>query len=144
MVALHALVLGRAAAAVDHVREHRLADVDAAVVDEVDLAHLGAVGAQDPGGALAEGVVAQVAEVEGLVGIGAGELDHDPGADKRRGSAVGRSGLDGAASADAAIDGLSSETLRYGPTALAVPAGREGPAIDGAPRRRPLSAAVPS
>ena len=57
-------------------REHRLADVHAAVVDEGGLDDVVASGGEKAGNAVAEEVVADVAEVEGLVGVGRGEFDH--------------------------------------------------------------------
>ena len=56
---------------------HALADMYSAVVDEGRLYHLVAGGLEDLGNRCSEEVVPHMAEVEGLVGIGRGELDHD-------------------------------------------------------------------
>ena len=50
--------------------EHRLADMDTAVVDDVGLHHLVPVGFKDAGERVTQKIVADVAEVEGLVGVG--------------------------------------------------------------------------
>ena len=57
--------------------QHRLADVDTPVIEQADLLDLGSSGRQQAAGRLAQGVVAQVTEVQGLVGVGAGEFDDD-------------------------------------------------------------------
>jgi hypothetical protein len=76
MVPLQAGTLGSLAVTELFVGEHRLADMDATVVDEIDLSHLGSVGPEDRADAFAETVVAHMSEVEGLVGIGTAELHH--------------------------------------------------------------------
>ena len=50
--------------------EHRLTDVDAAVVDDVGLNHLVAVGFEDARQAESEQIVADMTQVEWLVGVG--------------------------------------------------------------------------
>ena len=57
--------------------QHGLADVDAAVVDDRGLDDLVAAGLQQAGHAVTEEVVADMAEVEGLVRVRGGELHHD-------------------------------------------------------------------
>ena len=49
---------------------HRLADVDATVVDDLDLHHIVAGSFEDARDAVAQKVVPQVAQVKGLVGVG--------------------------------------------------------------------------
>ena len=68
--------------------------MDAAVVDVVDGLDLGPGGPEDPGEGLAEDVVPKVAQVEGLIRVGARELHHDSLAREARGlSPVGLGGL---------------------------------------------------
>ena len=76
VVALLAGGLGRCAVAPLEPGEHRLADVDTAVVDDVGLDHLVAVGLHDFGQAVAQQVVAHVSQVQRLVGVGRRVLDH--------------------------------------------------------------------
>ena len=71
-----------------HVGQHRLADVHPAVVDQVDLHHLGPVGLENSGNALSEAVVAHVPQMQGFVGVRAAELDHNPLSGERVGFAV--------------------------------------------------------
>ena len=63
---------------------HRLADVDAAVVDERGLDDLVAAGLEQARDAVTEKVVADVAEMERLVGVRRGELHHDAAAGGRQ------------------------------------------------------------
>ena len=77
MVALLASGLRRAALAEALVGNHRLADVDAAVVDQIHLRDGVPRAFEDGGGAHADGVVAHVAEVLRLVGVRRGELNQD-------------------------------------------------------------------
>ena len=56
--------------------KHRLADVDTAVVDDIGLDHLVTVGLHNLGEAVAQQVVAYVAQVQRLVGVGRGVLNH--------------------------------------------------------------------
>ena len=78
MVALDALGLGSRLSTEHLVGEHGLADVHAAVVDEVHAPQGGSGFSEDPAEARADRVVAQVAQVQRLVRVGAGELQHDP------------------------------------------------------------------
>ena len=57
--------------------EHRLADVDSTVIDDVCLDNAVAAGLKNAAEAVAEQNVAQMAEVERLVGVGAGIFDHN-------------------------------------------------------------------
>ena len=57
--------------------EHRLADVYASVVDDVGLDHAVSVGLHDLCECPSQQVVADVAEVERLVGVGRGVFHHD-------------------------------------------------------------------
>ena len=50
--------------------EHRLADMDASVVDDVGLDHLVAIRLDDTCQSRSKEVVAHVSEVEGFVGVG--------------------------------------------------------------------------
>ncbi len=56
--------------------EHRFADVDAAVVDNVGLDHAVAACGDDARQRVAEQDIAEVAQVEGLVGVGRRVFDH--------------------------------------------------------------------
>ena len=76
VVALQAGAFGRGAVAVFLPGEHRLADVYAAVVDYVGLDHAVAAGGDDLCERPSEQVVAHVAQVERLVGVGRGVFDH--------------------------------------------------------------------
>ena len=79
VVALLAGRLRRGALAPLLPREHGLADVDAAIVDDVRLDHPVAVGLEDAREAIAKQIVAHVAEVKGLVGVRRRVFDHDEG-----------------------------------------------------------------
>ena len=72
------------------VGEHRLADVHTAVVDQVDLAQTGPRGGEHPRETFPDGVIAQVPEVQGLVRVRAGELEHDTGLPELRAAPVRR------------------------------------------------------
>ena len=76
VVALHARRLGGLATAIELPCEHRLADVDAAVVHQVYLDDVVAIGLQDGGHRVAEEVVADVSQVQRLVGVGRRVLNH--------------------------------------------------------------------
>ena len=56
--------------------EHRLADMNAAVVHDIGLDHLPAVGLLYLSDGIAQEVVAHVPEVQGFVGVGRRVLDH--------------------------------------------------------------------
>ena len=77
MVAFHAAAFGRFAVAVAQPGEHRLADVDAAVVDKVHLLDVGPVGGQQLADGPPQQVVADMAEMEGLVGVGGRVFHHN-------------------------------------------------------------------
>ena len=77
VVALHARRGGRLAAAVELPCQHRLADVDATVIDQVGLDDRVAVGLEDLRHGVTQQVVADVAQVQRLVRIGRRILDHD-------------------------------------------------------------------
>jgi len=83
MVALHSRRSGRFASAVALPRQHRLADVDAAVVDQVDLDDVMADGTQYLRDRIAQQVVADMPQMERLVGIGRRILDHHVAARRR-------------------------------------------------------------
>ena len=76
VVAFHPRRGGRFAAAVEFPGQHRLADVNTAVVHEVYLDDLVAVGFQDLRDGVSQQVVADVSQVKGLVGVGRGVFDH--------------------------------------------------------------------
>ena len=88
VVALQARALRRIGAAEHPVGEHGLADVYAAVVDEIHLADGAARRGENTGKAFADGVVAEVPEVQGLVRVRAGELQHHPAPVQRRAAPV--------------------------------------------------------
>ena len=77
MITLHAGRLRRAAVAEPLVRDHRLADVDAPVVDQVDFDHVVTDPLQQRSQRHAERIVAHVTEVLRLVGVRGGKLDQD-------------------------------------------------------------------
>ena len=62
--------LGRDAVAPLLPGQHRLADMDATVVDDIGLDHAVAIGLEDARQRPSEEVVAHVSQVEGLVGVG--------------------------------------------------------------------------
>ena len=62
------------------VSQHRFTDMHAAVVDDIHLVHFRAAKLQNAGNAFPQRVVAQMPEVQRLVGIRAGKLHHDPAA----------------------------------------------------------------
>ena len=70
MVAFLARRLRRLAIAKAQPCEHRLADMNTAVVDDIGLHHLPAVGLLNTRNRTAEEVVSYVSQMEGLVGIG--------------------------------------------------------------------------
>ena len=76
MVALDAGAFGRDAFAPLLPGQHALADVYSAVVDDVGLDHAVAAGLHQPRQREAEQIVADVAEVERLVGVGRRIFDH--------------------------------------------------------------------
>ena len=76
VVTLLACGLGCVAVAPLEPCEHRLADVDATVVDDVGLHNLVAVGLHNLGQAETQQVVAHVSQVQGLVGVGRRILNH--------------------------------------------------------------------
>ena len=86
MVALHARRGGGLAAAVEFPRQHRLADMDTAVVHQIGLDDRVAVGREDLRHGVAQQVIADMAQVQRLVGVGRRVLDHH-GAARRRGLA---------------------------------------------------------
>ena len=57
-------------------RQHRLADMNAAVIDDVGFHYAVAVGFDDVGQSEAKQVVAHMTEVQGLVCVGRGVLNH--------------------------------------------------------------------
>ena len=76
--------------------EHRLADVDTTVVDDVGLHHAVAVGLHNLSQRPAKQVVANVTKMQGLVGIGAAVLNHHEGRILVSGLlAIVRVGIDG-------------------------------------------------
>ncbi len=77
VVALLVGRLGRNTVAPLQPGQHRLADVDTAIVDDIGLDHLVAIGLHDLGERPTEEIVAHVAQVERLVGIGRGIFNHD-------------------------------------------------------------------
>ena len=105
-------------AAEQPVGEHGLADVHAAVVDQVHLAHGAARRGENPREAFADGVVAQVPEVQRLVRVRAGELQHHPAPAQGRAAAV-RGPLRRAISArmSAITAAGARRTFTYGPAA---------------------------
>ena len=76
VVALLASALGSGAIAPLEPREHRLADVDATVVDDIGLHHLVATGFHNLCQTESQQVVAHMAQVERLVGVGRAVLYH--------------------------------------------------------------------
>ena len=70
VVALLVGRLGRDAVAPLLPGQHRLADMDATVVDDIGLDHAVAIGLEDARQRPSEEVVAHVSQVEGLVGVG--------------------------------------------------------------------------
>ena len=70
LIALQAAVLRCFAITEFLPREHALADVDAAIVDDLCLDHFMPGGLQDPAHAVAKEIIAQVAKVQRLVGVG--------------------------------------------------------------------------
>ena len=76
VVALLAGGLGRSAVAPLEPSEHRFADVDATVVNDVGLNDFVAVGLHDFREAVAQQIVAHMAQVQRLVGVGRGILNH--------------------------------------------------------------------
>ena len=91
LVALQPAAFRRFAVAEALPGEHALADVDAPVVDHLHLHHLVPGGLQDAADAVAQEVVAQVPQVQGLVGVGRTVLDHGAPPGIREGQDVGRS-----------------------------------------------------
>ena len=77
VVALDSGTLGSLAVTELLVGQHRLADVNAAVVDQVDLQNLSSACLENLAHALPDAVVSHVAQMQRLVGIRAAELDHD-------------------------------------------------------------------
>ena len=77
VVALHARRRGRLAVAVELPGQHRLADMDAAVVDQIGLDDLMTVGGENLRDGISQEVIADMPQVQGLVGIGRRIFDHD-------------------------------------------------------------------
>ena len=77
VVAFHAAAFGCFAVAVAQPSKHGFADVDAAVVDEVHLLDIGTVGFEQAAHRPAQQVVADVSQMEGLVGVGRRIFHHD-------------------------------------------------------------------
>ena len=78
MIPFHPGGLRRAAVPEPLVGDHRLADVDSPVVDQIDLDHLMADPLEQRGQRHAERVVPHVPEVLRLVGVGGGIFDQNP------------------------------------------------------------------
>ncbi len=76
MVALDTAALGSGAAGPLLPRQHRLADMYAAVVDDIGLHHTVATRGENLRQRVAQQIVAHMAQVEGLVGIGRRVLHH--------------------------------------------------------------------
>ena len=76
MVALHPRRSGGLAAAIAFPRQHRLADVDTAVVDQIDLNDVVTVGPQNLRDRIAQQIVTDMPQMERFVGIGRRILDH--------------------------------------------------------------------
>jgi hypothetical protein len=70
VVALDAFGLRGFAFAVFFIGKHRLADMDTPVVDDADLPHLRSAGFENTGNTLAQYVISEMPEVEGLIGVG--------------------------------------------------------------------------
>ena len=86
--------------------QHGLADMDAAVVDDVGLDHAVAVGLGNLCNGPAEQVVAHMAQVKGLIGVGRGILNHHQGRRFRRsGQSVARISIDVAEQGHPAVGG---------------------------------------
>ena len=79
MIALHTGTFRGFPFAVLQPREHRLADVDTAVIDQVDLHHRVAARFENLRHGMAEQVVADMPEVQRLVGVRRGVLDEHGG-----------------------------------------------------------------
>ncbi len=97
VVALFAGALRRGAVEAFFPGIHALADVHAAVVDDGALDNLVAAGLQDAGNAVSQKVVADMSQVQGLVGIGRRELHHDAFSRRRElaEGVIGRDALQG-------------------------------------------------
>ena len=76
VVALHPAAFRGLAVAVAQPGQHRFADMDATVVDEVHLLDVGTVGGEQLADRPAKEVVADMAEMEGLVGVGRRVFDN--------------------------------------------------------------------
>ena len=72
--------------------QHRLADVDAAVVDQIHFQHLVSASSQQLADRPAQQVVSDVAQVKRLVGIRAGKLHHHGSAGSRQLPEIGLRG----------------------------------------------------
>ena len=93
MIAFHPRRRGRLAVAVALPCKHRLADMDAPIVHQVGFDDPVSVGLENPGDGDAEQVVADMAEMQRLVGVGRRIFDHHR-ASRRPGPAVIRVGGD--------------------------------------------------
>ena len=60
----------------DLVGKHGFANMNSPVVYQIDPPHLCPVGFQDVRNRIAQGVVPQMTQMEGFIGVGAGKLDH--------------------------------------------------------------------